>query len=748
MLEAQNTLFFRLTPIAAALVALSAPASAATITWGGGTGDWYSTITPGGWADDNVPDITDIAVINSGTINGIDTHVTVAGLGQNGGTLSGSGSLTTSVLNWLSGTQTGNGITTVSGDAIIGSETYDLQYLGSSSSSGRTLNLNGDSSFQNAELYMGGGSVINNNGTLTSKGTHNGIYSNGAVGTFNNAGSFVQDATYSTMMMLTFNNTGSVNVQSGTLDLTGGTSTGSFTTQSGQTLQFGYANETYNLIAGSLSNAGNMLFSGTVNLDSDAVIYSGNGNVKVFGTFNINGTGNLTASNVSQFGGTISGSFITSELDWRGGTQTGGGTTTVNGAAMLGFGYPNYSDPNYSPEETPGLYLGSSSSNGRTLNLNGDTSFQSNALYLSDSTVNNNGTFTSKGYEYYSFGIYGGGIYSKGGTTGNTFNNAGSFVQDVSGNVDYRKITTIGVAFNNTGSVNVKSGILQLDNLSNYDRTTQTLSGGSYEVQGGQTLAINLGTSTNRILTNSADITLNGTNARILHTSGSNNALSALATNTTVGSLTLLNGAALSTGAFANAGAVTVGNSSSFASTGNYVQSAGSTVVHGDLSAGLVDIRGGSLFGNGTITGNLTNAGLVNPGASPGTLTVLGNFTQLADGILISEIAGITQGISYDWLKISGTSSLAGTLDIYFTAGYLPNAGDSYTLLSYGGWDQTMFDEVRVNGLDDLARYSILYSDTGVALSIVAVPEPSAYALLLAGLGFIGFMARRKRQQA
>lgn len=45
---------FKLAPLAAALMAISATASADTITWGGGTGDWYSTTTPGGWAGGNV----------------------------------------------------------------------------------------------------------------------------------------------------------------------------------------------------------------------------------------------------------------------------------------------------------------------------------------------------------------------------------------------------------------------------------------------------------------------------------------------------------------------------------------------------------------------------------------------------------------------------------------------------------------------------------------------------------------------
>jgi len=40
-------------------------------------------------------------------------------------------------------------------------------------------------------------------------------------------------------------------------------------------------------------------------------------------------------------------------------------------------------------------------------------------------------------------------------------------------------------------------------------------------------------------------------------------------------------------------------------------------------------------------------------------------------------------------------------------------------------------------------NYGNRFSDYGV--SVTAVPEPETYALMLAGLGVVGFMARRRK---
>ncbi len=83
---------------------------------------------------------------------------------------------------------------------------------------------------------------------------------------------------------------------------------------------------------------------------------------------------------------------------------------------------------------------------------------------------------------------------------------------------------------------------------------------------------------------------------------------------------------------------------------------------------GTVDIQGGVLEGSGTIDAHLVNAGQVNPGdtgntRAAGTLIVTGNYTQRATGTLNIDLGGPGAG-QYDQLRITGTATLGGTLNI------------------------------------------------------------------------------------
>ena len=55
-------------------------------------------------------------------------------------------------------------------------------------------------------------------------------------------------------------------------------------------------------------------------------------------------------------------------------------------------------------------------------------------------------------------------------------------------------------------------------------------------------------------------------------------------------------------------------------------------------------VNAGFFQGTGVVNGNVFNSGIVSPGASIGTLTINGNYTQSASGTLRIEVAGASPG--------------------------------------------------------------------------------------------------------
>ena len=98
----------------------------------------------------------------------------------------------------------------------------------------------------------------------------------------------------------------------------------------------------------------------------------------------------------------------------------------------------------------------------------------------------------------------------------------------------------------------------------------------------------------------------------------------------------------------------------------------GTTTVNGALTGDLTNNAGGTVGGTGTITGALVSNGIVNPGNSPGTLTV-GTYAPGAANTQVVEIASATD---YDRIvttaAVAGAATLNGTLSPQLLGGYLP----------------------------------------------------------------------------
>ncbi len=136
----------------------------------------------------------------------------------------------------------------------------------------------------------------------------------------------------------------------------------------------------------------------------------------------------------------------------------------------------------------------------------------------------------------------------------------------------------------------------------------------------------------------------------------------------------------------------------------------------GEIIASAFNISSGETFsGTGTIESNVTNAGTVSPGNSAGSITVQGDYTQSADGILDIELGGATAGTQYDQLTVTGTATMAGTLNVSLIDGFIPQVGDSFTILPYG----TRSGGFSTLNVPEGYRWGFEYGYSGIILTVL-----------------------------
>ena len=575
-------------------------ACAGSILWvGPPNGSWQ---TPGNWGTGTLPGSGDDVCIGRGArvilssgVQSIRSLRSQGGLEISGGTLTianpsfinnaltitGSGTLSgpgnlalSGMLTWTGGTISGSGPLSASGGMTLNFSTNHGFLFG------RTLTNTAGAILDGGPytLYLGEGAVFANQGTFDMRVDQVIAFYTGAPAAFNNAGAFLKSAgsgIASFNPYVAFNNSGTVAVQSGTLSLNGGGSSGgSYTVDSSGTLGFGGDHT----LSGNLSGDGRVRFSsgssnlsgaynlagstevtgGTVNFNPGmTVVNLGDALNLTGGTLNLSsGVPALTGSMTLAGTGTLTGSgalTVARPFTWTGGTISGSGPLSASGGMTLNF------------STNHGFLLG------RTLTNTAGAIWDGGdyVLYIGEGAVfANQGTFDMR----VDRDIY----YYSGAPP--AFNNAGAFLKSAGSGIAN---VSPYVAFNNSGTVSAQIGTLRF--------------------------------------------------------------------------------------------------------SGGYTQSAGSTSLEGGAmtSTTTMNIQGGSLTGVGTFTGNVSNAGTASPGSSiTGRLNVVGGYTSAATANLNVRIGGRATG-EFDVLAVMGSAGLDGALNVTLVGGYVPQAGESFDILTY-----------------------------------------------------------------
>ncbi|MEX2546015.1 MAG: hypothetical protein WD316_12875 [Phycisphaeraceae bacterium] len=417
------------------------------------------------------------------------------------------------------------------------------------------------------------------------------------------------------------------NEGTGTIDVDG---SGSTLTQTG----------TAAIILGNANTANHAVATHTINVTSDAVFNTGTGTttIRKTGTLNINTGGEFNANGkVNVNGGTINTDDTASAFD-----MIAGGTLTATNDAQINFNGPRY---------TLGF--------GRTFNIESGSDFV--AATGLDIGAGNTGTLVVDGS--------GSTLDVNGGTAFLGFNGgtADVTIRDQASAAFDNTIFLANLGNDSTGTIRVESGatmtaqeILLADDTfgPSADATatiTVTGDGSTLTQQGGANLKIG-GTGTNSTATiNVSDNAVfnTGTGTTTINQNGAIN----------------LNGGTLR--------ATTIDHTAG----GQFNFTAGTLQVvtfDGDLAIP----EAGTVTGGGTITGNVSNAGLLSPGNSPGVLTINGGFTQAATGTLEILLAGSDPGTGHDQLAIEGATTLAGTLAASLDPDFTPTPWQAFDILT------------------------------------------------------------------
>ncbi len=396
--------------------------------------------------------------------------------------------------------------------------------------------------------------------------------------------------------------------------------------------------------------------------------------------------------------------------------------STVNGV------YTNEKDINIAAGM--GLFI---TGQGQTFNQNSGTIAGSDILQINGATLNFNGGTLTSGAPF---------LINSALNLGSSSTGTGSLTMTgpsstLSGNIPAG--VTVWIQGSDTGGNTIvtaangftNAGTLRLESIYSTYQSNLTVSSGTLTNTG--TINVNAGSGGGRTIT--AELNNQGTvnigTATSLGRAGADHANSGTI-NLTGGDLTLNQSGTTPT--FTNTGTINVAGRTFTVSGGTFSNTAPGTIIGG----GTVNLNSATFFGVGAIVANVNNNGSqVNPGASPGTLNITGNYTQNSSGVLNIEIGGPNPGTGFDQLNISGLATLSGTINIIQISPTFPVG--NLVIMTFGSRSGDFTTKSGLNGRQlSLSNTNLVIVVTGATISAVQVTNISPHGATISWLTDIG----------
>ncbi len=690
-----------------------------------GTHVWDANATLSGAGTLNITNNATLDVASNISIGSLDV---LSSSSSSTPILTGSGNVTVDGLfHWTGGRLQGSGKLIAGGGMLIdGSQTMYLE---------RTVDNGGVATWTDGEIRASAGMVFNNSAGATFDAQSDDTFQF-TTATFNNAGTLLKSAgTGLSRFFTAMNNTGTVQVQSGTLELRGdGSSSGGFQIDTDSTLRLSAGTHVFHA-DWSVTGEGNLLVSGGTldaassgsidNLElgsSPSAFLTGDGDVTVDGLFTwtggrLQGTGTLIADGGMLIEGS-STKYLERTVDntgtatWTGGTISATAEGVFNN--LVGATFDAQSNNSISGTfNNAGTLLksaGTSFSSFSTMNNTGSVQVQIGTLAVSSGGGNSSGSFQvdTDGTLRFLAGthVWDANATLSGAGTLNITNNA---TLDVASNISIGSLDVLSSSSSST-PILTGSGNVTVDGLFHWtggrlQGSGKLIAGGGMLIDGSQTKYLErtvdnggVATWTDGEIRASAGMVFNNLAGATFDAQSDDTFQFTTATFNNAGTLLKSAGTGLSRffTAMNNTGTVQVQSGTLAFGSGGATQTAGETVLDGGAitSTGPLNIQGGVLAGSGSFTGPL----------------------EFGDGAVLSlEINGPAAGqtaTDYDQVNLFGTFTIGNNVQLAASSsnGFEPTLGQQLVLVNNDGTDPIVGD------FDGLPEGAILTNFLGSSL--------------------------------